>query len=560
MQIFYILKKIDIKNFIYFLIFLITTLSFIEYFFLFLFYNLISFLTDPINVKDFLIQKILFLNTPFSKDYLNDIINLKFLINVTIVIFLIKILLTILNNFYLSRVIYLINFRINQKIISNILAKNKNIFNKHSSSYKSLLINEVNIFTGAYLQPLLYFLSDLLIFLSIIFFLASKSFILFLSLLVFTPIIIFASFFYLKNYLFQIGSQREHSSRLFLQYLEDIFSGYQEIKTYKVENYFKLKIEKVMKLLRLSQEKNSFLLTLPKLIIEILIFLFFFLLLFFSNSTQIEILQLFPLITIFVLAAFRLIPILNRTIVNFQQIQYAKSSMFSVSREININIKNHDKIKSLDVKLKKIEVKDLSFFFEKNKILHKINMNFTQGKIYAISGVSGVGKTTLAKLLINFTKPTSGTILINGKKVDLNKLTWLNKSAIVPQDIFLFDDSISENIAFGKINLNSKSKYIDLIKENLIKINKDPKYILGERGNKISGGQKQRLGILRALYHDRDLLIFDESTSSIDNKSQIKILSMINSLRKDKIIILISHDKKVLDFSDKIYYLNNEKN
>jgi len=277
MQIFYILKKIDIKNFIYFLIFLITTLSFIEYFFLFLFYNLISFLTDPINVKDFLIQKILFLNTPFSKDYLNDIINLKFLINVTIVIFLIKILLTILNNFYLSRVIYLINFRINQKIISNILAKNKNIFNKHSSSYKSLLINEVNIFTGAYLQPLLYFLSDLLIFLSIIFFLASKSFILFLSLLVFTPIIIFASFFYLKNYLFQIGSQREHSSRLFLQYLEDIFSGYQEIKTYKVENYFKLKIEKVMKLLRLSQEKNSFLLTLPKLIIEILIFLFFFL-------------------------------------------------------------------------------------------------------------------------------------------------------------------------------------------------------------------------------------------------------------------------------------------
>ena len=91
MQIFYILKKIDIKNFIYFLIFLITTLSFIEYFFLFLFYNLISFLTDPINVKDFLIQKILFLNTPFSKDYLNDIINLKFLINVTIVIFLIKI-------------------------------------------------------------------------------------------------------------------------------------------------------------------------------------------------------------------------------------------------------------------------------------------------------------------------------------------------------------------------------------------------------------------------------------------------------------------------------------
>jgi ABC-type bacteriocin/lantibiotic exporter with double-glycine peptidase domain len=560
MQIFYILKKIDINNFIYFLIFLITTLSFIEYFFLFLFYNLISFLTDPINVKDFLIQKILFLNTPFSKDYLNDIINLKFLINVTIVIFLIKILLTILNNFYLSRVIYLINFRINQKIISNILAKNKNIFNKHSSSYKSLLINEVNIFTGAYLQPLLYFLSDLLIFLSIIFFLASKSFILFLSLLVFTPIIIFASFFYLKNYLFQIGSQRELSSRLFLQYLEDIFSGYQEIKTYKVENYFKLKIEKAMKLLRLSQEKNSFLLTLPKLIIEILIFLFFFLLLFFSNSTQIEILQLFPLITIFVLAAFRLIPILNRTIVNFQQIQYAKSSMFSVSREININIKNHDKIKSLDVKLKKIEVKDLSFFFEKNKILHKINMNFTQGKIYAISGVSGVGKTTLAKLLINFTKPTSGTILINGKKVDLNKLTWLNKSAIVPQDIFLFDDSISENIAFGKINLNSKSKYIDLIKENLIKINKDPKYILGERGNKISGGQKQRLGILRALYHDRDLLIFDESTSSIDNKSQIKILSMINSLRKDKIIILISHDKKVLDFSDKIYYLNNEKN
>jgi len=554
-----ILKKINTLHLLYLLAFLILILAIIEYFFLFLFYNLISFLNNPINFKESLTE-FFFLSNYFDKDFINNLLNLNFLLTIAIIIFLIKIIITILNNFFTSRIVYLINFKIIEKIISNILTKDKNVFNKHSSAYKSLLINEVNIFTGAYLQPLLYFLSDTLIFLSIIIFLALKNFILVFLLLIFTATIFFFLLFYSKNYLYKIGLERERSSKLFLQYLEDIFYGYQEIKIYKVEEYFKSRIFKVLKLLSSSQEKSSFIVTCPKLIIETIIFLLFFLFLFFFSLMKLDFAELLPLISILVLGAMRLIPILNRSIINYQQIQYAKSSMSSIIREINTDNKNYNKIKSLDVKLKEIELRNLSFFFNKNKILDKINMNFDSGKIYGISGESGIGKSTLAKLLINYIKPIHGEFLINGKKVNLNKFSWLDKSAIVPQDIFVFDDTISENIAFGKLDLNSGSRNTNLIKENLIKINKDSNYILGEQGKKISGGQKQRLGILRALYHDKDLLIFDESTSSLDSKSQIKILNMINSLKKNKIIIIISHDKKVLKFCDKIYYLNSAKN
>jgi ABC-type multidrug transport system fused ATPase/permease subunit len=554
-----ILKKINTLHLLYLLAFLILILAIIEYFFLFVFYNLISFLNNPINFKESLTE-FFFLSNYFDKDFINNLLNFNFLLTIAIIIFLIKIIITILNNFFTSRIVYLINFKIIEKIISNILTKDKNVFNKHSSAYKSLLINEVNIFTGAYLQPLLYFLSDTLIFLSIIIFLALKNFILVFLLLIFTATIVFFLLFYSNNYLYKIGLERERSSKLFLQYLEDIFYGYQEIKIYKVEEYFKSRIYKVLKLLSSSQEKSSFIVTCPKLIIESIIFLLFFLFLFFFSLTKSDFAELLPLISILVLGAIRLIPILNRSIINYQQIQYAKSSMSSIIREINTDNKNYNKIKSLDVKLKEIELRNLSFFFNKNKILDKINMNFASGKIYGISGASGIGKSTLAKLLINYIKPIYGEFLINGKKVNLNKFSWLDKSAIVPQDIFVFDDTISENIGFGKLNLNNGSKHINLIKENLIKINKNLKHILGERGNKISGGQKQRLGILRALYHDKDLLIFDESTSSLDSKSQIKILNMINSLKKNKIIIIISHDKKVLKFCDKIYYLNSAKN
>ena len=195
--------------------------------------------------------------------------------------------------------------------------------------------------------------------------------------------------------------------------------------------------------------------------------------------------------------------------------------------------------------------------------ISNLNLNIIANSIVGIAGQSGSGKSTVANLIMGMLEPDSGEISIDGKILDNQNIkSWQKNIGYVPQSIFLCDGTLKENIAFGidhknidnkllekAINLAELSGFVDTLPENI-----DTR--LGERGVQLSGGQQQRVGIARALYHDPNILIFDEATSSLDEDTEKNIMSAINKFSRLKTIIIIAHRTNTLKKCDNIFIFN----
>ena len=226
------------------------------------------------------------------------------------------------------------------------------------------------------------------------------------------------------------------------------------------------------------------------------------------------------------------------------------------------------KIKPLQFK-NKISLKNVSFNYSKEKkdtVLKNIDIEIPAGSRIGIIGKSGSGKSTLADLILGLLNPNSGNILVDGQNIKNKKQSWFSNVASVPQNIFITDQTIAQNIAFGKEKNKIKLKEVkNACKKAQIDTfieAKDNKYnnLIGEKGIKISTGQRQRLAIARALYKKSKLIIFDEATSSLDSDSEKNILNTIFNLnRKKYTLILISHKLSNLKKCDNIYKIENSK-
>ena len=277
-------------------------------------------------------------------------------------------------------------------------------------------------------------------------------------------------------------------------------------------------------------------------------------------------------ISFFSLAVLRTIPSISSILSSMTSIKYGETSTNLIVKEIlafnNSKIENEIKVfqkrEGLVFKIEKIIFKNVCFAYKKKPIFNNLNLTFEKNNIYGIIGRSGVGKSTLLDLITSLIKPTSGKILINEKydieqvKVDLRTMT-----GYVPQKVHLFEDTLKNNIILGsenlEINLDKITKYIqevDLFEvenifSNILEMN------ITNDGSNLSGGQIQRIGLIRALYKNPEILILDEFTNSLDNKNEQKILKFINNLKLNKIIIIISHSTEPLKICNKIIDLNN---
>jgi ABC-type branched-subunit amino acid transport system ATPase component len=192
-----------------------------------------------------------------------------------------------------------------------------------------------------------------------------------------------------------------------------------------------------------------------------------------------------------------------------------------------------------------------------------VNIKIKNCSKIAIMGENGAGKTTFINLISGLLEPKKGSILANGQNIHKNIKSWQSNIAYISQSTFLINDTIENNISFDAIKnsvhydkLNKVIKFLKL--DNLIK--KFPKgldTLVGDEGNKLSGGQKQKIGIARALYFDRKILICDEITSSLDLKSEKTILECLKNINKT--IIIISHKEKNLSFCSNIFKLQNKQ-
>jgi ATP-binding cassette subfamily B protein len=320
--------------------------------------------------------------------------------------------------------------------------------------------------------------------------------------------------------------------------------------------------------LRLSQSSNMFVAQSPRFIIESLGILFLVVSAFLYLKKFGSIINILPLLGMFIIASQRLLPL-------FHQIYHSWSSITGNIKVLEDVLRVLDKTPPVN----KIQPKDNLFHFNKNIkavnlgyrydkntpwIFRNLNFEIAKGSRIGITGSTGSGKSTLVDIIMGLLSPTEGSIQVDNQNLNENNYKfWYRRISHVPQSIFLTDASIAENIAFNDIkeecdyariirasNLAGLSKYI----ENL-----PNKYntLVGERGGLLSGGQLQRIGIARALYKYADILIFDEATSALDTKTETKIMNAIELLGKDFTIITIAHRISALKNCTHILALEN---
>lgn len=289
----------------------------------------------------------------------------------------------------------------------------------------------------------------------------------------------------------------------------------------------------------------------------------FIILMVFNGETSTK---LVTVLGVFVAATFRMIPSLNRILAAVQSLKFYQPSINVIYNEnkkiINTNTQNRAKYKFKS----KIKFEKVDFGFNQNKnVLNKVDLDIIIGETIGIIGESGSGKSTLIDLLIGLHSPTGGNIIIDDDYNLHSTQSWRNNIGYVSQSIFLIDESIKNNIAFGveknKINevrINELIKKVQL-EDFIISLNDGIETKVGERGVQLSGGQRQRIGIARALYHDPDLLVLDEATAALDSKTEQSVMNSINKLLGQKTIIIIAHRLSTLGNCNKIFEVKNNQ-
>ena len=306
--------------------------------------------------------------------------------------------------------------------------------------------------------------------------------------------------------------------------------------------------------------------------IETLTILFIFLIINYFSYIGFAQDEIFSKLGIFFICIVRIMPSLLKIYNIVYTINFLSNSVNLIKDEVVDEQIYLDEIQKEKKNQKKtsvetIEIKDLTYKYpdSENDILNNVNFKFQKGKINTIIGSSGSGKTTLLNILLGLITLKSGKIFVNDKQFDKKKLYENFNVGYVPQNVFIFDDTISQNISF--MDDGDKSQILSKLKKSakdseildfVVSLPKKFEHIIGEKGSKISGGQVQRIGLARALYDDPDLLILDEFTSSVDINTEKKLLETLHKIKDDKLIIIISHRDQTINFSDNILNLTKK--
>jgi len=276
-----------------------------------------------------------------------------------------------------------------------------------------------------------------------------------------------------------------------------------------------------------------------------------------------------PLIGILALGAQRLLPVMQQLYSSWIVLKGYQSSSRDVLNLLDQPIRKNDrsKVSLFDFK-DQITLQNVNFQYSDNTplILNDINLSIKKGSRIGIMGITGSGKSTLIDIIMGLLSPTKGEILVDGILINENNLkSWQANISHVPQNIFLSDSTISENIAFGvpskdiNIDLVRKSAYLAKISTSIENWTHGYSTKVGERGIRLSGGQRQRIGIARAFYKKSKFIILDEATSALDIQTESEVMKSIESIGNDTTVIIITHRLSTLNNCTEVYELVNGK-
>ena len=461
-------------------------------------------------------------------------------------------------NYNQEKISHDIQKRLSIRLFSNFLfSRYEDYTNQNSSLLLRILTRDSVAISNSLINPFISVINEILLIIFITFFIFYYDLILGISVYVISTILIIAFSIYFNNKVKRLGDTFVSSDTRRIKNINESFKSFDFIKLHFKEKIFiDLYSNHTDKLTR-SGFKNIFFLKLPKIIYEFFIFLFLFILiitLYYINRTD----MLISFLSVLAVSIYKIIPSLNKISNSFQAIQFFSAPFYDIIKFLNIDT---DKVNPINkIEFNSINYKNVTFRYGEKDIFRNINFKIEKGDFIGINGSSGSGKSTLIKILCGLLIPNNISLTIDNKPFKIKNLK--NLFSYAPQDPSILDENIYKNISFQfDENKIDKNKIDRILKKVDLKLGFDnlTKQKLGENGIKISGGQKQRVLIARAIYHEKKILILDESTSNLDPKTEIKILELLKSLNKEITIIFISHKKDSLKYCNKIYEISEEK-
>jgi len=439
---------------------------------------------------------------------------------------------------------------------------------KNSGKFISHLTYDVALLTNMISVGLLNLIKDTLTLGGLIFLMFYQNWKLALLAITMIPIATFAARSLGKR-MGKVTTQSQEKSGILISYLSEMLKNYKIIKIYQKEKFEINRATKFINDLKDKVVKSAIVLIRVTPIMETLTGIMIAALIFYSatlvGSGELDVNNFFSFLAAMMLAyqPVRSLATLNITFSQGFSGAYRILPLIDQEKKIYEN----DNLKNIIVDKANIEFKNINFsYFEENKdqVLHKINFKINGGETVALVGHSGAGKSTIMNLIPRFYDPTSGDILIDDQSIYNSKLSSLRKNiSLVSQEVTLFDDTVRSNIAYASTDATEK-QIIEASKFSKVDdfIQKLPnKYdtMIGENGVRLSGGEKQRISIARAILKNAPIILLDEATSSLDVDTEHKIQQAIAYLTKNKTTIIIAHRLSTIFGADKIFVVDQGK-
>jgi ABC-type multidrug transport system fused ATPase/permease subunit len=373
-----------------------------------------------------------------------------------------------------------------------------------------------------------------------------------------------------KSKVKQYGVNSNKSSKNMLQGLQEGMNGLKEIRILGVENYFYRKVSTNASIVARNNVLSNTINMAPRYLME-LVFVFFIILtvltsiLFHNDMTTLT-----STIAVFGVAGLRIMPSANVVAGSLIAFKFHRDSISKLYKDL-IDLNKYDK-EEINFEYKKpndffeeLKLDNISFCYPgtNNYVLRNLSLKIKKGESIGIEGKTGSGKTTLIDIILGLLSPQNGKILYNNKNLTELIPFWRSQVAYLPQQVFLIDESLRNNIALGIENntINDENVFKALKKAHLMeffkKLPEGLDTLIGENGMRLSGGQRQRIALARAFYHNRSVIIMDESTSALDKETESEVVKEISFLKRKVTTIVIAHNESTLRNCDKIFSVEN---
>tara|TARA_X000000950_G_scaffold50596_1_gene59567 strand:- start:9623 stop:11416 length:1794 start_codon:yes stop_codon:yes gene_type:complete len=556
---------------LYILLFLILMMAFIEMLGVASILPFMAVLANPEIIDSNLVLKYFFeKSTLFGVDTIEKFL---FFLGLLVFIFLItSLFLKALTTYVQLRFTLIREYSVGKKLIEHYLNQPYVWFlNKHSADLGKSILSEVNQVINGVMVPTMNLIAQSSVAFAILILLFFTD-----PYLAFTiGIILIGSYgiiyFFMKKFINKIGHERLQANSARFTAVSEAFNANKEVKLLGLEQTYIERFSKPAKIYAVNQATAQVIAQLPRFLLEAIAFGGMILIILLLMNRGSNFITIIPVLSLYAFAGYRLIPALQQIYNASTSLRFSNPSINYLHNEFKnfkLSKKFQNEIKNLTIE-KEIKLDNVSFDYPGSKIsaVKDITLSIPVFKKIGIVGKTGSGKSTMIDIILGLISPLKGKLIVDNKEInESNMQSWQKIIGYVPQQIYLSDSTIKENIAFGvdknKINQANIEKAAKLARLHDFVVNDLPeKYntSIGERGVRLSGGQRQRIGIARALYNNPQVLILDEATSALDNITEKFIMESINNLKQKMTIILIAHRLTTVKNCDKIFLLQNGK-